>query len=292
MIYLTGAAGFVGSNIARRLLKEGLMVHCIDDLSFGDERNLIKGVLFEKIDFKDLKHGFKDSDILIHCATANIIYGMSHPIETFKVNALDTIELFKRFPGKIIYTSTSSVYGNAKEYPTKETADIKCSNAYDTSKRVAEQFLQQRGNYTTLRLTNVYGPNQRATNPYCGVLGKLLYCKITGRPFIVSGTGIDTRDYTYVDDVTEAVSRALQKGSLNTEVNIGTGREMSVIGLYEAVDKLPGDPLKVEFGFTRKIDGINRRCLDNGLAKKLLDWKPFFDLEKGIKLTYEWYKGQ
>jgi len=290
-ILITGAAGFVGSNIAKRLADEGYPVMGIDDLSFGDMQNVPPNIDFSVMKFQDLIF-YDHYKILIHCATSNIIYAMTHPVETFENNAHATIQLFKQFQGKIIYTSTSSVYGNADIFPTPEDAELKSSNAYDISKRLAEAYLQQRGNYITLRLSNVYGYNQIASNPYCGVIGRLVDCALTNKLFYINGNGNDTRDYTFVEDVVEALQKAVEKNALNTEINIGTGVETSVDDLCEFVAALTGTEKNIYYGDKRAIDKINRRCLDIRLAKRVLDWEPKTELRKGLKKTISWYAEQ
>ena len=281
MIWITGIAGFVGSNIANGLKESGeIGVVGLDDFSFGDSRNIPRGVLFRNCGFELLQKGeFRESDILVHCATANIIYAITHPIETFKINAEMTIELFKKFPGKIIYTSTSSVYGQAHMLPIHENMPIDCSNAYDQSKRIAELYLQERGNFTTLRLSNVFGYHQRPENPYCGVIGRLMESKLSGKPFSIYGAGTATRDYTFIEDVVDAVLAAIEQEAKNTEINIGTGIETSVLGLCDALDNLGGRPIERKFSFERPIDIIKRRVLDISRAKKLLDWRPRYTLK-------------
>lgn len=281
-ILITGAAGFVGSNLCHRLSKEGFYFHGVDNLSFGNKNNFPSGEdLFVK-DFDELEEEYLNYfDVLIHLATSNIIYAMGMPHETYHNNAVKTAKLFNRFNGKIIYTSTASVYGNAKNIPTKETDAIQLSNAYDTSKYIAELFLQQRGNFTTLRLSNVYGRFQDATNPYCGVLGKFVDQYLQGNPFTIYGNGDHTRDYTYVDDVVDAIILAAHQKAHNTEINIATGKETSAlfiaekISLDHEVKKLP----------VRKIDAITRRCLDIKKAKQLLGWKPLINIGEGIEKT-------
>lgn len=288
-IILTGSCGFVGSNVANRLIGDNNVSLWIDDLSFGNKFNLENDDRLIKERFENLSEDFLSLfDVLIHCATSNIIYAMDHPIETFQNNATNTIKLFQKFKGKIIYTSTASVYGQAQELPTTEDAPILTNNAYDQSKYIAELFLQQRGNYTTLRLSNIYGPNQRPDNPYCGVVGKLIYNINKDFPIYINGDGEQTRDYTYIDDVVDAIIIALQKEALNTEINIATGVETSINKLIEHISLLTSKSAEVQNIEKRKIDGINSRCLSIEKAELLLGWKPKHDLQSGLHKTIEW----
>jgi nucleoside-diphosphate-sugar epimerase len=280
VILINGCAGFIGSNLCNHLKTPFLGV---DDLSFGYAENLSKDVRWIKSDFTHSFDVLDQFDILIHLACANIIYAQNYKIETFKTNALDTINLFKRFKGKIIYTSTSSVYGNADHFPTPETAEMRVSNAYDQSKLIAELYLQERGNYTTLRLSNVYGANQRPEHPYSGVIGKFIGCSRKNEPMPIFAKGEATRDYTYVKDVVRAIEKAIEIKALNTEINIGTGVETDTIDLAEIISTATGRTMNVDFYPGRSIDRIKRRCLDISRAKTLLNWQPEYDLRSGLK---------
>ena len=162
-VLITGCAGFIGSNVINTLAKDNYDVWGVDNLKFGYADN-VKVDSWSECGFESLTDNYlKDYDILVHLACANIIYAIDNQIDTYRINALQSIELFDKFKGKIIYTSTASVYGAATELPTTEKAIIQVSNAYDMSKYIAELHLRQRGNYTILRLSNVYGPGQRGS---------------------------------------------------------------------------------------------------------------------------------
>lgn len=289
MIIVTGAAGFIGSNIAKKLCQEGAEeIIAIDNLMFGYRKNVIPGVTLLEEDFENIPYRCKEKDTLIHCATSNIIYSMNNQVETFKNNALKTMRLFRSFPGKIIYLSTSSVYGNADEVPIRESSEIRLTNAYDTSKYIAEVYLEERGNYTILRLTNTYGENQRPENPYCGVVGRLIGCSITGETFYINNDGNDTRDYVYVGDIVDGVIRAYDRRSTNTEINLGTGFETSVNDLVSRVEEISGREIKRTHQPGRNIDTISRRCIDARKAQYYLGWIPTTMLQTGLIKTFEW----
>lgn len=291
-ILITGAAGFVGSNLAYALTHDKVLskniICCIDDFSFGNKKN-VDSIQCHNEAFEDIDDSVLDDvDMLVHCATSNIIYAMDKPVETFMNNATNTIRLFQRFKDKkIIYTSTASVYGQADILPTPEDAQIHLTNAYDQSKYIAELFLQQRGNYTTLRLSNVYGPNQRPDNPFCGVMGRLLNSALHLAVFKINGDGTQTRDFTFIDDVVNAIVLAIYQEAKNTVINIASGTETSINDL---VNFFPG--MHVERIESRKIDGISRRCLDIEKAKYLLGWEPKVLIGDGINKTMEWMKSE
>lgn len=291
-ILITGGLGFVGTNIAERLSKKH-EVFVIDNLMFGDRRNELEGVSSRKADFLDMEQKELDYfDVLIHCATVNINYSIENPIETFKTNALKTIELFNRFKGRIIYTSTSSVYGQAEEIPTPEEAPKLTYNAYDQSKLIAEHYLRLRGDFTTLRLSNVFGEYQRPDNDCAGVVGKFIGRILDNLPVDVYGSGKSTRDYTYVGDVVDAVEFFLEEhDSLNKEINIGGGNEMSVLELVKTLQDIIGEKVIYRYVSARAVDRIDRRVIDVSLSRTY-GFESKTSMEEGLKKTVEWIKNE
>jgi UDP-glucose 4-epimerase len=286
MIFITGIAGFVGSNLANELYMQGYDVAGCDNLQFGYPQNIHPGIKWSKQDISDIsEESLTQTTTLVHCATANIIYSQDNPIDTFKTNALKSFELIKKFKGKIVYTSTASVYGNAEKLPTPEDAEKKVTNAYDQSKLLTEMFLNERGNYTTLRLSNVYGKNQRPENPYAGVVAKFIQSINESKPVEIIGDGLATRDYTYYKDTISAIIKAIELPALNTEVNISSGIETSIINLAFKIYEIYDLPMNMTFIPKRQIDGIERRWMDTQRAHKLLDWKPEYTLTEGLTET-------
>lgn len=283
-ILVLGAAGFVGSNISIKLQEEGYLCLGIDDFSFGSKKN-ISGFPFKKAGVTDLDSSFLNSfDVVISSYCSNIIYAMDKPRETYENNVVNGMKCFSKYRGRIIYLSTSSLYGNAVNFPTKENARINIYGAYSVSKYLMEQYLRTRGDFTTLRLSNVYGYNQRPENPYCGVINRFIYNKIMNKKSDISGGYNSSRDYTFIDDVVDAVVKTIELPSLNQEINIGTSVETSM----EHLVKMIGG--EYDLSQPRVIDGIQRRCLDIKKAKDLIGWKPKIKLNEGLKLTEKWIK--
>ena len=241
--------------------------------------------------FEDLtQEDLYSFDVLVHLACDNIIYSQDHCLESFKTNAFNTFMLFKKFKGKIIYTSTCSVYGQSDVIPTPEDAEIRVNGVYDQSKYLSEMYLQFRGNQTTLRLSNVYGRNQRPDHVFSGVIGKLIGNALKKKPFTIIGDGKATRDYTYIDDVIEAIVKAINLSPIECAVNIATGKEANAIVLASIISELTGCEYRLRRIQERSIDTINRRCLDISLAKRLLDWEPKTELYNGIARTIKEYE--
>lgn len=288
---IIGVAGFIGSNIAERLIKDEHEVMGIDNLQFGDSRNLPEGFHFMQTDVADVPEWVLNTcDVMIISYCSNIIYAMDNEVETFKNNAITGIKICQRFKGKIINLGTSSIYNNATVIPTPETSELHTTNAYDSSKLILELFLEERKNFTTLRLSNVYSKNQRPDNLYSGVICKMIDSVLHDKPIKINGTGLSTRTYTHVSDVVDAVVRCIEQPSLNCAVNISGEGEINLIDLAKLISKCAGVELNIEYIPNRKIDKIDRRNLDISKAEKVLGWIPKTNLEEGIKRTIEWQK--
>lgn len=282
-ILILGSAGFLGSNIVKRLYTLGHDICGVDNFWFGYKENIEFEYPFLNSNVADITDLDK-YDIIVSAYCSNIIYAMKDPIGTYENNIVSGMKCFSRFKGKIIYLSTSSVYGNADIYPTKESCPMSLKGAYAISKYIMEEYLKTRGGFTILRLSNVYGYNQRPENPYCGVINKFIYNKLKNKKSKVSGGLEASRDYTFVDDVVDAVVKAINIPALNTEINIGTSTETTIAELIKLIG---GDYDMVE---KREIDNISRRCLDIEKSKSYLGWEPKTLLKDGIKKTTQWIK--
>lgn len=288
-ICVIGGLGFVCSNVSAALADIDYSVTIVDDCSFGTELNMPENCKLIKKDFSELGIDFYNqfpTVVMGYCS--NIIYAINEPIKTFENNALKFAEFCTTYKGKIVYLSTSSVYNNAIEIPTKEDSEIHCYNAYDTSKRIAELVLQLRGNYTTLRLSNVFGKNQRSSNPYCGVVSRFIDSVLNEDAMELIGNGEQSRDFTHISDVVRAVKYAVEMPSQNTEYNIGTGVETTIKKLAETISQVINKPTSIKYIEERKIDKISRRCLDVSKARDLNGWRPEMSLKDGLHHTVKW----
>lgn len=292
-ILVIGSSGFIGSNLMSELIKrENYYVVGCDNLLFGNIKNNNPNATFLFNDFNNLTSDYLNTfDEIVFVATSNIIYAMEFSVETFINNAQNAINLFNKFNGKIIYTSTSSVYGTPNEIPTTENANINTSNAYDVSKRIAEMYLKKRGNYTTLRLANTFGVNQRPDNPYCGVISKMIISALKKEPITIYGDGMQTRDFNYVSNVVDAILIAIESEAVNDEINISGGMEIHIKNLAAEIWLIVngGKPI-LNYIENRKIDTIIRRNLSIEKAKTLLGWTPTISFNDGLKKTIHWLK--
>ena len=217
---------------------------------------------------------------MIHAATSNIIYGQNHRLETIENNFKKLLNLPKN--KHYIYLSTSSVYGQSDVMPTNEHAPIKLSSIYAETKWLAEDLFT---GHAILRLSNVYGINQRNENPYCGVIGKFVESYLTNKPLHIIADGSQTRDFTYIDDVCRAVEIFANNTNITGVYNVGTGTETSILQLANIISK-EQTYIQLE---RRSIDTINRRCLDISKITSI-GWSPTTNIVDGIQNTINWYK--
>ena len=309
-ILVTGGAGFIGSHLCDKLLRYGAKVVCFDNLSTGNmcyieahENNprftFIKG---DANNFFDIQKIFlrRNIDYVFHYAA---LVGVQRTIEQ-PFSVLDDVEGIKNIcklstdagVKKIVYASSSEVYGNQKELPFSEHGSYHdTKNPYSLVKATGESYMQHyyklKGLPTvSLRFFNVYGPKQ-ANSHYGFVVGIFISQILRDMPPTVFRDGSQTRDFTFVNDNVEISIRALLSRDTDGEVvNIGTGREISVLTLAQKIISLSGK--KIEPSFLHNIDICDtpRRVADISKMQRLIGCKPKTPMEKGLKSTFDWYK--
>ncbi len=302
-VLVVGGAGFIGSNLVNRLVTEGAAVTVLDDLFTGDLSNIefMRDITFVKgsvTDFDLVEDLVKSVDIVFNLACHNIIVSTQRPREDFNVNVSGMLNILiaaKKYGIEmIVYSSSASVYGNARYLPVNEDDRITILNPYAASKLSAENYCMAfYESYdipvTVLRYSNVYGIKQSPNNPYCGVVSKFFDSVLNDHPIQIHGDGEQTRDYTYVDDVVEATMLAALSPKVVGEVlNIGTGKETSVRELASLVLEISGKTGRPIFIDRRDIDNIRRRVLNIEKVRKNLKWIPTTTLQEGLKKTYKW----
>ncbi|MDI6809245.1 MAG: GDP-mannose 4,6-dehydratase [Candidatus Eisenbacteria bacterium] len=304
-LLVTGGAGFVGSNIVERLIKEGAIVTVLDDLFTGKLSNLPSQDKFKFVegsvcDFDVVKKLVSVADIIIHAAARNIIVSTKDPREDFNTNIGGTLNILLAARDtkveRIVYTSSCSVYGNPRYLPINEDDYLNLLTPYSVSKLGGENyciaFYETYGLPTSVvRYSNIYGTKQDPANPYCGVISKFIDSIHRGGPPTVHGDGDQTRDFTFVDDAVEATLLcATSERAVGEIFNVGTGVETSVnqvarilLGLF----KKEFVPVHTD---RRDIDNIRRRVVNIEKTRKKLRWVPTVTLEEGLKRTKEWYE--
>ena len=289
---VTGGAGFIGSHLVEKLLKNGHSVSVIDNFSTGRKSNLdhLKGriKLYKKnIAVKgDWEKIFKNIDVVFHLAAlADIVPSIQEPKKYFEANVVGTYNVLaccrKYKIKKIIYSASSSCYGIPKKYPTDENAKIDPQYPYALTKRMGEELVMHwsklyRLNAISLRFFNVYGTRSRTSGTYGAMFGVFLAQKLAKRPFTIVGNGKQTRDFTYVSDVVDAIYRAWKSNIKDQIFNVGSGKTISVNKIVQIlggkktyIPKRPGEP-DCTFADMKKI-------------KKILKWKPKVNINEGIK---------
>jgi UDP-glucose 4-epimerase len=238
------------------------------------------------------------AEYVFHLAARNIIASTKNPQEDFATNIGGTLNVLmaarESSVRRIVYTSSASVYGNARHLPINEDDATNMLSPYAVSKYGGENyckaFYESYGvPVASVRYSNVYGPSQRPENPYCGVVAKFFSTVMAGEQPVIHGDGEQTRDYTYVSDAVEATLLAAVSPRAEGQVyNVGTGRETSVNQLAEMIIRISGQNVRPSHVDRRDIDNIRRRVLNVEKARGELRWTPEMTLENGLRATYDW----
>ena len=302
---VTGGAGFLGSHLCDRLLREGLAVICIDNLLTGSVRNIehLAGngaFTFIKQNVADYLYIAGDVHYIFHFASpASPIDYLEYPIPTLKVGALGThktLGLAKSKGATFILASTSEVYGDPLVHPQPETYwgnvnPIGPRGVYDEAKRFAEAMTMAYHRYHRLdtkivRIFNTYGPRMRIRDGR--VVPAFIWQALRGDPLTVFGDGSQTRSFCYVSDLIEGIFR-LAMSHLNDPVNIGNPREMTVNDFAREILRLTGSPGPIVYR-ELPVDDPKVRQPDIGKARQLLGWEPRVPLEDGLRETIAYFR--
>lgn len=295
---VTGGCGFIGSHMVDRLLDEGFIVRVIDNYSTGRPENLSHhdgnaNLIIYNVDIRskeDIRPIFDHVDYVFHLAAlADIVPSIQAPWEYYSSNVLGTYNVMECAREvkvkKLIYAASSSCYGIPDEYPTKESAEIRPQYPYALTKRLGEETVLHWGlvydvPVITLRLFNVYGTRSRTSGTYGAVFGVFLAQKLAGSPFTIVGNGEQTRDFTYVTDITDAFYTAAKSDVVNETFNVGSGGTYSINLLCELlkgesvhIPRRPGEP-DCTFADTTKI-------------RKTLNWQAGVTLKEGVSIILE-----
>lgn len=306
-ILVTGGLGFVGSNLTERISRAGAIVTVLDDLFTGTPDNISRGIEYELVEGSVVDRELvgklvKEADYVAHLAARNIIVSTANPRSDYEVNIGGTLNILMAAKEhgikQIVYTSSASVYGNPKYIPITEDERPHTFSPYAVSKLAGENycnaFYETFGvPVTAVRYSNIYGPKQNPGNPYCGVIAKFMEAIFNNQQPQVHGDGLQTRDYTYVDDAVDATLLAmLSPKAEGTVFNLGTGVETSVLHLIGMLCDLMGKQVSPVHIDRRDIDNIRRRVLSIELIRTRLRWQPQIGMEEGLRLTVKWFQAQ
>ena len=295
---ITGGAGFIGSNIARLLVKNGHKVVIIDNLHSGSLtrlKDIEEKIEFHNIDirsYNELMESMTDIDGIFHQAALTVVSeSFEKPDEYYDVNVNGTRNIFnlaKKLQIKVIFASSSSVYGNVNKIPIKENFSLNPINPYGKTKVekeiLAKTFWNEGVKIIGLRYFNVYGIGQTGT--YAGVITQFLKRLNSNLPPVIHGNGKQIRDFISVNDVAEANLKAMESNTNNGFFNIGTGKSISILELAKMMINISMKNL--EFFFDDLLPGdIEISQADISLSSKKIDWEYKIELSQGLKELFQ-----
>ena len=303
---VTGGAGFIGSNICKRLVSQGCFVRVVDNLLTGKKSNLadvIDKIEFIRADMGDpevAQSAMKDIDVVLHeGALPSVPVSVENPAATHKhcVNATFTLLLAARDAGikRFVYAASSSAYGDAPTSPKVETMPASPLSPYAVAKLTGEYycsvFYKIYGLETvSLRYFNVFGPYQDPASQYAAAIPAFVTAILKDEPPIIYGDGEQSRDFTYIDNVVDAnllAARARQtKGEV---VNIACGRAVTVNEIIDMINNLLGKNVKPKYAAPRPGD-VKHSLADITAARNLINYRPKVSFSDGLRLAIDWYK--
>ncbi len=303
---VTGGAGFIGSHIVEALVRRGDRVRVIDNLSTGFLSNLepfLEKIEFIKADLLDeeaVNRAVEGVDCVFHeAALASVPLSVEQPLMTHAACATGTVTLLDaaRRAGvrRVVYASSSAVYGNRPTSPKRETDLPAPISAYGAAKLAAEYYcgafaatfpLQT----VALRYFNVFGPRQDPKNPYAAVIPLFITAILEGRPPVIFGDGGQSRDFTYVGDVVQAnLLAADAPAAVNQVMNVATGRSITLLELLAGLNEVMGTSVAPTFAPPRAGD-IYESTADITLARRLLAYEPQVSLIDGLQRSIDYYR--
>ncbi|HAX95862.1 MAG TPA: NAD-dependent dehydratase [Prolixibacteraceae bacterium] len=304
-ILVTGGAGFIGSHLCERLLKEGHEVICLDNFYSGSKqkiRHLIGNPMFELVRHDVTMPYYAEVDEIYNLACpASPIHYQYNPIKTIKTSVMGAINMLgmaKRVKAKILQASTSEVYGDPDVHPQVESYwgnvnPIGIRSCYDEGKRCAESLFvnyhQQNGvKIKIVRIFNTYGPRMEVNDGR--VVSNFIVQALRGEPITIYGNGLQTRSFQYVDDLLEGFVRMMgTPDPITGPVNLGNPSEYTMIELAQEIKDLTGSSSVIVHQPLPKDDPM-RRQPDIRVAGELLDgWKPLVQLRDGLSRTIEYF---
>jgi nucleoside-diphosphate-sugar epimerase len=297
-IGITGVAGFIGSNLADRLLAEGYDVVGFDNLAYGVREQIPEGVKFHEVDIRgrEIYDRFRGLDVLFHLAAKNCIADCQEdPLETSDINVTGTVNVFEAARradvGKVVYAESSALYEGSRTLPTPES-DVHPQSFYAMSKFAGTAFADAYRRFfglrtTALRYFGVYGPRQDYRRTIPPVMSAFIIKLLRGERPVIYGTGEKRRDFIYVDDVNDFHLRCIDGERTEGEVyNLGTGVNYSVREIYDEIATQLGSSIEPEF--RPDLPGEAQENLADISAARALGWEPRIDLHEGVARSIEY----
>lgn len=302
---VTGGAGFIGSHIAQVLVKKGEEVVIFDNFCTGKKENIapfLKKIKLIKADlrnFKEVKKVVKGIDYVLHqAALRSVPKSVDDPVGFNEVNVRGTLNLLIASGDskvkRLVFASSSSIYGYVKTFPEKETFLPQPISPYAATKLFGEYYCSLFSRIygletVSLRYFNVFGPRQSLESKYAVVVPKFITCLLKNKPTPINGDGYQSRDFTYIDNVVEANLLAIHTSGISGEIfNIACGQDYTVLDLARIINKIIGKNIKPVFLPPRPGD-VRHTLADITKAKKLLKFKIKVNFEEGLKRTIKWF---
>ena len=302
-ILITGGAGFLGSHLSKRLLKEGHEVICMDNFFTGRKRNILD--LVENSNFEMMRHDVTDPfkvecdqiyNLACPASPVHYQYNAIKTIKTSVMGAINCLGLAKRVNARVFQASTSEVYGDPSVHPQPEAYwgnvnPIGIRSCYDEGKRCAEtlfmDYRRQNGvDVRIARIFNTYGPNMCPDDGR--VVSNFIVQALQGHDITVYGEGEQTRSFCYCDDLIEGFIRMMNQDETIGPMNIGNPSEFTILELAEKVINLTGSQSKI-IHQTLPSDDPKQRQPDITQARQVLDWEPKYSLDEGLKPTIAYF---
>ena len=293
---VTGGAGFIGSHLVDALLGLGHQVMVLDDLSSGKRESLNRGCRLVEGDIRDrssVNHCVAGKDVVFHLAAfTSLPESLEDPDSCYDINVSGTRNLVEQAclagVSKFVFSSTSAVYPDYPDTPRSEDTPPDPQTPYAQSKLQGEALLQQfnrdeRFSFVALRYFNVYGPRQDPHSQYAAVIPSFLSASRLQQTLTIYGSGRQTRDFVYVDDVVGANLAAMDSQACGV-YNVGTSLPVSILSLAETIINLTGSSSGYAFAPPRRGDALSSTA-DISLALASLGWRPWWSLESGLAET-------
>lgn len=327
---VTGGAGFIGSHLVEELLRRGHTVRVVDNLSTGRWANIeaamragmesamagalrdhgvgagaVTGVVdLMEGDLADLdvaRAAVSGADVVLHqAAIPSVPRSIVDPVASHRANVEATFNVLVAARdakvARVVFAGSSSAYGDTPTLPKTEDMPLNPLSPYALHKVIGEQYLRQFTLHygletVSVRYFNVFGPRQDPGSPYSGVISLFITALLDGRRPTVYGDGEQTRDFTYVSNVVDGVLRAAETPAIAGEINVATGRRVSLNHLLAALQRIIGTDMEPIFASARSGD-VRHSQADISKAERLLGYRPTVDLEDGLRRTVEWYRAE
>jgi UDP-glucuronate decarboxylase len=302
-ILVTGGAGFIGSHLCERLLKEGHDVICLDNFFTGSKRNIMH--MMENRRFELIRHDVTEPILLevdrifnLACPASPIHY-QYNPVKTTKTSvmgAINMLGLAKRVRARILQASTSEVYGDPQVHPQPESYwghvnTLGIRSCYDEGKRVAETLMmdyhrQNNVDIKIIRIFNTYGPKMAENDGR--VVSNFIIQALKGEDITVYGQGQQTRSFCFVSDLVEGMLRMMDRSGFIGPVNLGNPTETTILEFAKKIIAITGSRSRIVYK-PLPADDPKQRQPDISLAKEMLAWEPKVSVDEGLRLTVEYF---